>query len=184
MLPIRIAASLALLALARSAAAQTVAADSLSPGTPVRVVLRPSEAAAPPSTTDGSVARPERGQIQGVFRGRYDSWDGAGLHVTEPRSGMTWTFPASEVASVDARTSSDRSRSALVRGALVGAVVGAVGVYFYNAARDNQFNKLAFGEYSTQMMHGAAIGFVVGAAWRYERPAGHWEPVRPPEQKP
>ena len=184
MIPIRIVASLALLALPGAAAAQAVAADSLSPGTPVRVVLRPSEIAHPPTTIDGAVANPGRGQIHGVLRARFDSWDGTGLHVTEPRSGMTWSFPANEIQSVDARTRSDRSRSSLVRGALIGAVVGAVGVYYYNAYRDQQFDKFAFGTYSTPMFRGAAIGFVVGGLYRHERPAGRWQPVQPPTQEP
>ena len=180
MIPIRIVASFALVALTRAAAAQAVAPDSLPPGTPVRITLRPSEAARQPTTIDGAVANPGRGQIHGVFRARFDSWDGTGLRVTEPRSGMSWSFPASEVASVDARTRSDRSASALVRGALVGAVVGAVSVYYYNAYRDHQFDSFAFGAYTTQIVRGGAIGFVIGGAYRYERPAGRWQPVRPP----
>lgn len=138
----------------------------------------------PPTTADGSVATPRRGQIHGVFSARFDSWDGTGLHVTEPRSGTSWTFPASEIASMDARTSSNRSRSALVRGALAGAIAGAVSVYYYNAARDNQFSKFAFGEYTTQIVRGAGIGFIIGGAYRYVRPPGNWEAVQPPEQKP
>ena len=182
MISIRVVALFAVAALARTAASQTVSADSLPVGTPVRVVLRPAEAAPPPTTVDGSVANPTRGQIHGVIRARFDSWDQTALHVTEPRSGMGWSFPASEIASVDARTRSDRSRSALIRGALVGAIVGAVGVYYYNAYRDQQFNKFAFGAYAPQMLRGAAIGFAIGGVYRYERPAGRWQPVQPPQK--
>lgn len=182
MKPIRIALSLALVAMAHGAAAQSIPIDSLSPGIPVRVVLRPIETAPAPGTMGRASANPVLGRNAGVFKGRFDGWDAAGVRVAESRSAMSWSFPRSSIVSIDARTGSDRGRHALLRGGVVGAAIGVVSVFYFTSTRYHTLNPFAYGDLNAAMTRGAAIGFVAGAGYRFLRPAGIWKPVQLPAE--
>ena len=183
MKPIHIAAVVLLAAFAQTAAGQGIPGDSLVPGTPLRVVLRSGDSAPSPATiADAPPANPVVGRSGGVFKGRFDSWDASALHVTQPSTKMSWSFPRSSVVSIDARTGSDRSRAALFRGALLGAATGAIGVFFFTSTKYHTLNPFAYGELSADITRGAAAGVVVGGALRYVRPPGIWRHVRFPEQ--
>ncbi|MFL5563261.1 MAG: hypothetical protein ACJ79K_17480 [Gemmatimonadaceae bacterium] len=170
-------AALALVACAASARAQTISADSVAAGTPIRVELR--RRGVDPSML-GAPARPERGQSGGVVNGAYDSWSGAGITVTDRRSKVTWTFPSDQVVGVQARTGTDHRRVALVRASVAGAIVAVGASYLYHVNHYHTAFGTPFTDYRANLLDAAAIGVVAGGAYRYARPAGRWSGVTPP----
>ena len=170
-------AALAMVAGAASAEAQTISADSVAAGTPIRIELR--RRGIDPSML-GAPARPERGQSGGVLNGAYESWTGAGITVTDRGSKMTWTFPADQVVGVQARTGTDHSRIAFVRASVAGALVAAGASYLYHVNHYHTAFGTPFTDYRGALLDAAAIGAVAGGAYRYARPAGRWSGVTPP----
>ena len=176
------AAALMLALLARPAAAQGIATDSVLPGTPLRVHLAVAQSPISGAAVSWTVADPVTGRGGGLFKGRFESWDSSGLHAVDTKSGMSWTFPSTAVASVQALTGTDRSRGAILRGAVVGAVVGALAVYYEDAGKYHTYNPFGGAHDVNRWMVGiSTLGFVAGGAYRYVHPAQIWQLVqRPP----
>lgn len=179
---IRTVTALMVVALARPVAAQHVAADSLRPGTPIRVQLATGGSVLSGAAVSWRVADPQAGQSSGLFRGSFQSWDSSGLHAIDSKSGMSWTFPSTAVTSVAAATGTDHSRGAILRGALMGAAVGALAVYYEDAGKYHTYSPFGAAHNVNRWMLGiSAVGFAVGGAYRRLRPPKVWRPVERPE---
>ncbi len=82
---------------------------------------------------------------------------------------------------MDALTGTDRSRGAIVRGALAGAVIGALAVYYEDAGKYHTYAPFGGAHDVNRWMVGiSALGFLAGGAYRYVRPPDVWQQVRRP----